>query len=284
MPVEIIAIGFHFQASGANRDPIGAKGDTVVISGLLGVSKIKIDVWSNTLALAEFVHGHGVMSGVKQQGGRFQIRSQSPEAEECFAESMGIMLRSLVKGRKERQLTVGIGKQVQVIAKVPVFTGRIPADITIGLREEAVTVAVEDTLLPAVAGVMRTKPGSSNNRSSVASDTKSIRTNESATDRFIHEASSKDLEHESICFLVGREDCSGKTDDQIRDRFLLNRGGLSPFLLRLLELTFIRRLNMRREIRSTQSPETIQKVIEGTDTRNVIRVKAAEKSVEGRNM
>lgn len=65
------------------------------------------------------------------------------------------MLGSRIEERKDRQTGIGIGEQIQIITEIPPFTGRIPTDITVGLRERAEAVAIKDALLPAITGMMK---------------------------------------------------------------------------------------------------------------------------------
>ena len=55
---------------------------------------------------------------------------------------------------KDRQIRIRICKDVKIIAKVPVVTGRIPTDRAIWLGEVSITVAVEIAILPAVTGMV----------------------------------------------------------------------------------------------------------------------------------
>ena len=47
LATQIIAIGFHLEASGANRNAIRTKHDAMVILGLLGITEVEIDEWDN---------------------------------------------------------------------------------------------------------------------------------------------------------------------------------------------------------------------------------------------
>jgi len=205
LSIEIITVGLHLQASGADGDTIRSESNAVIISGFPGVSQVKVDIWDDVLALTETVHGHGVMSGIEEQGNRLEIRSQSTEAEECFAEAMGIMHGCAIKVWKERQAAIRIGEEVHIIAEIPALAGGIPADITVGLRIETIAIAVEDTLFPAITCMMRAEAGSSNDRSAVTGDDETFGTNVTTANGFIQEAGPIDFEHGAISFLIDGE-------------------------------------------------------------------------------
>ena len=55
---EIVAIGFHFQASSADRDAVRSDGDAVIVGSFLGIAKVQIDVRGDMFTLTQRVHGH----------------------------------------------------------------------------------------------------------------------------------------------------------------------------------------------------------------------------------
>ena len=71
---------------------------------------------------------------------------------------------------KDRQIRIRICKDVKIIAKVPVVTGRIPTDRAIRLREITVAIAVKVAGFPAITDMVRTDAGGSNNGSAVTSN------------------------------------------------------------------------------------------------------------------
>ena len=93
-------------------------------------------------------------------------------AEESLAEPMGVMFGSGMKDSKQRKVTFRIGKDVHVIAEIPCFSGRIPSNIAIGLREKVITGAIMDSTFPAITSAMGTETCSSYNGSTVSRQTK----------------------------------------------------------------------------------------------------------------
>lgn len=110
LAAKVIAVGLHFETSRANRDTIWADGNAMVVRGLLGIAEVKVNERSNVFTLAQGIHGHGIVSGIKEERSRLQIRQESPEAEEGFTKSVRIMLGSRVKERKERQAGISISE------------------------------------------------------------------------------------------------------------------------------------------------------------------------------
>ena len=158
---------------------------------------------------------------------------------------MGIMLGSGMKQRKERQTGIGIGEEIEVITEIISFTGRIPADIAVGLRIVAVASAIQDAVFPAVAGVVRTKAGSCYDRRSITSNMELIRVNLSLTDGFFEEAGTKDLKQDTVSFLTNAKDNTGEAGNQLSDGFLFNRFGLLPLDLGFLHFPGSRRFHVR---------------------------------------
>ena len=66
LPAEIIAIGFHSETLGTDRDTIRADRDSLVIGYVLGSAEVEINEWNDRFLFAELVHSHGVMSRIQQ--------------------------------------------------------------------------------------------------------------------------------------------------------------------------------------------------------------------------
>ena len=66
LPAEIIAIGFHSETLGTDRDTVRANRDTLVIGDILGPAEVEINERNDRFPLAELVHSHGVMSRIQQ--------------------------------------------------------------------------------------------------------------------------------------------------------------------------------------------------------------------------
>jgi hypothetical protein len=115
------------------------------------------------------------------------------------------MLGSRVIQRKERQLRIGIRQQIEIVTEIPAFTGGIPTDRTIWLREVTITVAVEVAILPAVTGMVGTETGCSDNRSTIAGKVKLAGIHLSPADGFIQETGPEDSEQKAVGFLIGTE-------------------------------------------------------------------------------
>ena len=107
--------------------------------------------------------------------------------------------------RKERQLRIGIRQQIEIVTEIPAFTGGIPTDRTIWLREVTITVAVEVAILPAVTGMVGTETGCWDNRSTIASKVKLAGIHLSPADGFIQETGPEDSEQKAVGFLIGTE-------------------------------------------------------------------------------
>ena len=193
---------------------------------------------------------------------------------------MGIMLGSLMEQRKEGQFGIGIRQQIEVVSEVPAVTGRIPSDRAIGLREVAITIAVEITFLPAVADVMGTRTSGSDNGSTIAGNMKLIGIQLSTADGFIQEACTKYSIQQAICFLINTEDGLRKADNEFSNGFLFNGSGLLTLPLWLLDLLPYRRLVVGREIGRSEVPKPVDEVIEGANTRDIPGLKSAEDSKE----
>ena len=118
---------------------------------------------------------------------------------------MGIVLGSLKEQRKKRQSRIGVRQQIKVVAEVPAFTGRVPTDRAIRLRKVAIAVTVEIALLPAIAGMVGTEAGGSDNRSTVAGYAEVLGINHFAADGFIQEAGAVNAKQQAISFLIRRE-------------------------------------------------------------------------------
>ena len=67
LAAKVIAVGLHFETSGANRDSVRANGNTMVVRGLFGIAEIKINERCNVFTLAQGIHGHGIVSGIKEE-------------------------------------------------------------------------------------------------------------------------------------------------------------------------------------------------------------------------
>ena len=92
----IVAVGFHFQASNANRNAIWTNGNTVVIGSLFRVAEVEVNERLDMFLLAKLVHGHRIMGRVQKQLAGFEGRSVRAEAKEGFAKTVRIMFRSRV--------------------------------------------------------------------------------------------------------------------------------------------------------------------------------------------
>ena len=66
LATKVIAVGLHFEASGADGNTVRANGDAMKVRCLFGIAQVEIDVRGNVFALAEGIHGHGVVSRVKE--------------------------------------------------------------------------------------------------------------------------------------------------------------------------------------------------------------------------
>ena len=164
------------------------------------------------------------MSGIKEQRSGFQAGQESSEAKEGFAKA--IMLGSRIEERKDRQTGIGIGEQIQIITEIPPFTGRIPTDITVGLRERAEAVAIKDALLPAITGMMGAKAGCCHNRGAITSDVKLVGMNRSPTNGFIQETGTEDLKQGAVSFIVHMKDSRGQAGNEMSNSFLFYGGSL----------------------------------------------------------
>lgn len=103
-------------------------------------------------------HSGAMLAEFKEQRSGFQVGQESAEGKEGFAKAVRIMPGSRMEQRKERQTGISICEQIQIITEIPPFTGRIPTDITVGLRERAGAVAIKDALPPAITGMMGELP------------------------------------------------------------------------------------------------------------------------------
>lgn len=88
LAIAITAVGFHFQASIANRNAVRANGNTVVIGCLFCVAEVEVNERLDVFTLAKLIHRHRIMSRVEKQLAGFQRRSVSAEAEEGFAKTV----------------------------------------------------------------------------------------------------------------------------------------------------------------------------------------------------
>lgn len=88
LAIEIVAVGFHFQAGVANRNAVRANGNTVVIGCLFRIAEVEVNKRLDVFTLAKLVHRHRIMGGVQEQLAGFQGRSVSAEAKEGFAKTV----------------------------------------------------------------------------------------------------------------------------------------------------------------------------------------------------
>ena len=185
---------------------------------------------------------------------------------------------------KERQIRISIGKDVEIVAKVPAVTGGIPTDRAIRLREVTIAIAVKVSGFPAIADVVRSESGGGDNRSSITGDVQMCGIDFLLTDRFIQETGAKDCEEQTVGFLVGVKGNFGKTIDEFSNRFLFNGGSFLAFSLRLLHLLLHRRFDVRREVGRCKNPESVDEVIECTNTGDILGIKPAEYRIELRGV
>ena len=104
--------------------------------------------------------------------------------------------------REQRQTRTSVGEEVKVVAEIPVFAGRVPADVAIRLRIIAVAIAMEVSGFPAITGMMGPKTSSSNNRGPITSNVKMSRIDDLPTNGFIEEAIAKDAKEGAISFFI----------------------------------------------------------------------------------
>ena len=90
----------------------------MIVNGLFGVAKIQIDKGRNLLLLTEAVRSHIIVSGIEEQLGRHQFRSEGTEAEECFTEAVGIVLGCGMKQGEQGEVVIGIGDNIHDIAEI----------------------------------------------------------------------------------------------------------------------------------------------------------------------
>ena len=190
------------------------------------------------------------------------------------------MFGSLMVQREERKLRISIRQQVEVVAEVPAVTGRIPSYRAIWLGEVAITIAIKDSLLPAIAGVVRAEASGSNNGGAVAGDVKMIRVDLAAANGFIQEAGTKDSKQQAIRLLIHAERRLRKADDELSNGFLLNGSSLLSFSLRLFDLLPQRRFDIWREVGCCEVPKPVHEVVEGTDAGDIPGLKTTEDSKE----
>ena len=111
----------------------------------------------------------------------------------------------LRKVLEERQFRISICQQIEIVSEVPAVTRGIPSNRAVWLREVANTVTVEVALFPAIAGMVRTKPSCSNNGGTISSNVKPVRINDFPVNRFIQEASTENLEQQTVGFHIYAE-------------------------------------------------------------------------------
>ena len=180
--------------------------------------------------------------------------------------------------REEWQIGIRIGKDVEIITKVPAVTGGIPTDRAIWLRKVTVAVAVKDSGFPAVTGMVRSKAGSSDNRGTITSDVQMSWINLSTPDGFIQEAGAEDGKQQTVSFLIGMECDRGKTLNEFSNGFLFNGGSFLTFPFGLLDLLLYRRLDVGREVRRCKIPKPVDEVVEGVNAWDIPGLKSAEDS------
>ena len=103
---------------------------------------------------------------------------------------------------EERQTRSSVGEEIKIVAEIPAFAGRVPADITVRLRIIAVAVTMEVSGFPAITGMMGPKTSSSNNRGPITSNVKMSRIDDLPTNGFIEEAIAKDAKEGAISFFI----------------------------------------------------------------------------------
>lgn len=185
----------------------------------------------------------------------------------------------MVQG-KDWQIRISIRKDIEIVAKVPAVTGRIPTDRTIGLREVTIAVAVKISGFPAITDMVGTETSGGNNRSPITSNVQSFRIDFSLTDGFIQETGTEDSKQQTVGFLVYMKGNVRKTINELGNRFLLNRSGFLTLTLRLLHLLLHRRLDVRREIGSRKIPESVDEIIERSNTWKIIGIEPTEDCIE----
>ena len=82
--------------------------------------------------------------------------------------------RNRIQQRENRKVTFRVGgdKHIQVVAKIKAVSGRIPANIAVGLGKETVTGTIHDPFFGTVTDRVLLFPGGSDNRCPVAGDGK----------------------------------------------------------------------------------------------------------------
>ena len=280
LALQIIAIGFHLETGFTDRDAVRTDSYAMIIGSLLGIAKVEIDIRANMFALAQGVHSHRVVSGIQQKRSRFQFRSQSPETEESFTETVRIMFGNLIEQRKEWKFRIRVYEQIEIVTEVPAFTGRIPTDRAVGLREVAITVTIEVAAFPTITGMMGTKTGSSDDRCTIASDVKFTGIELSTAYGLIQEAGTEDAKQHAISFLIDGKGGVRKTGNKFCDRFLINGSRLLPLTFGFLDLFTYRLFVMGRDVGCSIIPEPADKVVESANTRYIPGLKSTENSEE----
>ena len=117
--------------------------------------------------------------------------------------------------RKVRQFRIGIRQQIEIVTEVPAFTGGIPTDRTIWLREVTITVTVEVAIFPAVTGMMGTETSCSDNGSAITSNVKLVGIHLSLANGFIQETGTENPKQKPVGFLIGTECSLREADNEI---------------------------------------------------------------------
>lgn len=107
----------------------------------------------------------------------------------------------MIQGEKW-QTRPSVGEKVKIVTEIPVFAGRVPADIAIRLRIITVAVTMEVSGFPAITGMMRPETSSSDNRGAIAGNMQMSRIDDLATNGFIEETIAKDAKKGAVSFFI----------------------------------------------------------------------------------
>ena len=131
---QIRAVGLHLHPGGADGNAVRSNRD-IARGGrsVFHIAGIEVNERGDGEGITKRVNRHDVVGGIQCQTGRFALRKERQEAEKGFTKSMGIVFGGGMKKWKERQVMAGICQQIQIIAGIKQISGRIPANITVGL-------------------------------------------------------------------------------------------------------------------------------------------------------
>lgn len=192
LPCLFRTIAVHAFAGRAYRRTIGIGMETVLGNrrSFSGTARIQINERGDAHLLAIPVKRHGVVCRVEQELRHMERRPEKhAEQEECIDECHGIMAGSWDKKREDWKVIRGIRcrKQIQIIAIEIEGSGRIPADIAIGLGIMPVAIAMLDTFCFAGTDAVLPLACAGADRCAIASERKSIRRNQSFLARPLQE-------------------------------------------------------------------------------------------------